>query len=63
MELLTSDMAKKVLAKKFRKKWYVDGKRVKYDHPLYSHFKQGKFPPKRILYQFPDTWEKLPLLP
>ena len=51
MELLASDLAKKVLISQYKKTktWSVDVEKVPKNHPLKAHFMNGTFPPEKIL--------------
>ena len=64
INLLASDLAKKVLVSQFRKagKWALDAKLVDKRHPLRDHFSRNTCPPEKILNKSPDTWHKLPLV-
>ncbi|AJG05826.1 RNA-dependent RNA polymerase L [Bivens Arm virus] len=63
-QALASDLAFKVLKKKFRedKKWYVDHTKMDQNNLLYTHIKNNTWPNPQTRIQFGDNWHKLPLI-
>ncbi|AJR28388.1 polymerase [Sweetwater Branch virus] len=63
-QALASDLAYKVLKKKFKedKKWYVDASIVPADNLLHDHIKNNTWPNSNTRVQFGDNWHRLPLV-
>ncbi|UOX72918.1 RNA-dependent RNA polymerase [Wenzhou Rhinolophus pusillus ledantevirus 1] len=61
---LGSDLAYLVLRKKFSedKKWYVDGKKLALNHPLRRYILENIWPTPKVIEDFGDNWNKLPLM-
>lgn len=60
---LASDLAKKILASKFKQesKWYVDTSKIKPDHPFYGIIQANAWPSLAHIETFGDHWHELPL--
>ncbi|AZS32226.1 polymerase [Rhinolophus rhabdovirus DPuer] len=60
---LGSDLAYIVLRKKFveDKKWYVDSKKLRKDHPLKQYIEENIWPTPKVIEDFGDNWHQLPL--
>ncbi|AIL31438.1 L [Kumasi rhabdovirus] len=63
-EILGSDLAYCVLRKKFveDKKWYVDKTQVPQNHPFYSYIHDNIWPTPKVIEDFGDRWNTLPLI-
>nr|BDO24648.1 large protein [Oita virus] len=61
---LGSDLAYLVLRKKFSedKKWYVDKTKLPQDHPLKRYIEENIWPTPKVIEDFGDRWNHLPLL-
>ncbi|AJR28515.1 polymerase [Mosqueiro virus] len=62
-QALASDLAYKILKKKFfeKKKWFVDKTKLPEDHPFYNHVDSNTWPNQYQIQQFGDNWHKLPI--
>nr|WAD86862.1 polymerase [Kolongo virus] len=62
-QALASDLAYKVLEKKFAefKKWFVDKETVDKNDPLYPYIMSDTWPPARVLADYGDKFHLLPL--
>ncbi|ACU65444.1 RNA-dependent RNA polymerase [Drosophila obscura sigmavirus 10A] len=63
VQLLASDLAKKVLETKFQEKqiWFVDKEKVPKNHILYNYIQQGTWPEKPAIEKMEGKWHLLPL--
>ncbi|AHB08865.1 L protein [Kolente virus] len=61
---LGSDLAYIVLRKKFveDKKWYVDHTKLTKKHPLRQYIKDNVWPTPKVIEDFGDNWNNLPLI-
>ncbi|AIS40850.1 L protein [Santa barbara virus] len=63
-QALASDLAFKVLRKKFfeDKIWYVDKEKLSKHHPLRKYILNNTWPNKQTILEFGDRWHLLPLI-
>ncbi|UAU42858.1 polymerase [Sandjimba virus] len=63
-QALASDLAFKVLEKKFNeeRKWMVDKEKVSKNDPLWEYITKDMWPPVKVLSDYGDNFHKLPLI-
>ncbi|AJR28479.1 polymerase [Landjia virus] len=62
-EALASDLAYKILKKKFfeKKKWFIILEQLPQNHPLRKHIENNTWPNQYQIQEFGDNWHKLPI--